>query len=155
MYHLKYGRKVSGGILLECSLAIAILLICITLSLKFVKVICYADYKRYLKHKINEDLYAVSEEIKYNNSYEKMLKLMKDDEIKLKYDDEFIDNLKEKEELKDLERTTSDEESLRITVDKENTKDRNECYMIFNLEVNYKDINLKKQIVKGKWMDYV
>lgn len=152
---LRKKKKESGSILIECSIGIFILIICISMSLQFLKKIISTEEKRNSSVLMNESMYALSEEIKYNFSFNEVKKYLKDNVIILKYDDNFMEKLMDIKDLNGLEKSYNNREYLKITLSQDDVDKEKNDYIILNFEVNYKNMIKHRKVIKGKWMDYV
>ncbi|MDD6795282.1 MAG: hypothetical protein PUE01_07745 [Clostridiaceae bacterium] len=152
---LKKRERASGSILVECSIGIFILIICIIVSLQFLKKLIYAEEKRNSSILMNESMYALSEEIKYNYSFEEVKNFIKNKAVTLKYDDRFMESVMDNSDLNSFQKTYKDDEYIKITLCENDIDIEKEDYFILNFEIKYKDMIKTRKVVKGKWMDYI
>lgn len=143
-------KNKKGSLILESTLSIFLLLVCISLS---VKVVNY-QMKMLKREKTYEimsmSLLSVENEIKYNISFEELTWIFNDKKvIEINYDNLFLEELL-KENLFDLKKKHSEDQWLKICLI---YKDNDEIKI--NTMIKYDDCILKEDMIKTRWMDEI
>lgn len=138
-----------GSILIKTISAIFITAISIILSGRLYIFVIRNIEKQDMKYRDLESLNAVSNEVKYNIKFDVLKDKLKNGNIILKYDNDFLERLT-KEEVLDLKSDYRDKKRIEISLIDVN---RNSFNIKIILYSDSKEI--EEVIEKGLWMDYV
>ena len=138
-----------GSILIKTISAIFITAISIILSGRLYIFVIRNIEKQDMKYRDLESLNAVSNEVKYNIKFDVLKDKLKNGNIILKYDNDFLERLT-KEEVLDLKSDYRDNKRIEISLIDVN---RNSFNIKIILYSDSKEI--EEVIEKGLWMDYV
>ena len=138
-----------GSILITTISAIFITAISIILSGRLYIFVSRNIEKQDMKYRDLESLNAVSNEVKYNIKFDVLKDKLKNGNIILKYDNDFLERLT-KEEVLDLKSDYRDKKRIEISLIDVN---RNSFNIKIILYSDSKEI--EEVIEKGLWMDYV
>ncbi len=138
-----------GSILIKTISAIFITAISIILSGRLYIFVSRNIEKQDMKYRDLESLNAVSNEVKYNIKFDVLKDKLKNGNIILKYDNDFLERLT-KEEVLDLKSDYRDKKRIEISLIDVN---RNSFNIKIILYSDSKEI--EEVIEKGLWMDYV
>ena len=138
-----------GSILIKTISAIFITAISIILSGRLYICVSRNIEKQDMKYRDLESLNAVSNEVKYNIKFDVLKDKLKNGNIILKYDNDFLERLT-KEEVLDLKSDYRDKKRIEISLIDVN---RNSFNIKIILYSDSKEI--EEVIEKGLWMDYV
>ena len=143
------NERKKGSMLLEAIVAIAIASIAIIISVRLYVFVRKSVESEYVNYSNLQSINAVCNEVKYNIKFEKLEKILKDEDIILKYDLDFLDRLLEKE-LLNLTGDSKDIDNIDIHL-------INSSKAILNIRItlNFESKSIVENIEKGIWMDYV
>lgn len=135
--------------MIEISISLAILSICIICTFSMINSLINSNNNRLIKNEINNSLYAICSEIKYNISCKEIKNQITDRNLELSYHKNLLKIL-ENSPLLNLDRSYKDDEKvvIKLLEDKEN-------YMVIKVKIIYKEIEEEQNILKADWMDYV
>ena len=103
----------------------------------------------YINYKNKESLNAICNEVKYNVEFDYLVSSLKNKNILIQYDKDFLDTLIEKK-FEDLNSNYSGENRIEIKMlDERASSLKIEVLLYYNSNV------FKEEIKKGRWMDYV
>ena len=142
------SKRKDGSILIEAAAAIAIASVAIIISVRlylFVQKSIKSEYMNYINL---QSINAVCNEVKYNIKFKELEKVLKDGDIILKYDMDFLDRLVEKE-LFDLTGDSKDRESIKISL-----VNCGKGSLNIRITLNFESKSLIENVEKGIWMDY-
>lgn len=140
--------KKEGSILIELVVAIFLLLT----SIMIVTVSCSNVIKSVKSRKsttnMRESMDAICSEIKYNCCYESVIENLDGKEIKLDYDEKFMEKLLYTDVF-DLNRSNNDNYVELKIEDKEN------AFVKINVLIKYDEEVIGESIIKAPWMDEI
>lgn len=138
-----------GSILIELIIAISIVMIIGTIMISFISKLLLSINNRKIQETMSRDFYSVVSEIRYNNEFEKVKESLKEDDYNLKYNDGFIEQLKEIE-LFSLEQGDFNDDYIILSI-----IEQQEDIMNIKVKMKYKNKVIEEEIIKARWMDEV
>lgn len=145
--------KKNGSLLVEVVIGIGVLAIISMFALSTCRILLASNSKRISTHKMNECVYGIVNDIKYNIKYNVLIDALKYENITMKYENEFLYNLTTKD-LLCCELMVKDDEKLDIELLNRGTYNEDNILSI-KIKTNYKGEEMEKFITKAPWMDYV
>ena len=142
------SKRKDGSILIEAAAAIAIASVAIIISVRlylFVQKSIKSEYMNYINL---QSINAVCNEVKYNIKFKELENVLKDGDIILKYDMDFLDRFVEKE-LFDLTGDSKDRGSIKISL-----VNCGKGSLNIRITLNFESKSLVENVEKGIWMDY-
>lgn len=146
-------KRKKGSFLIEAIISLSIVVLILSILPGTISKAELSSSSRYKIFKVNESIVAISKELKYNNSYEKIKNKLQTEGIKIAYSEKFLDEILEKN-LFNMEKTLEENNFIKINIiDEEST------FMKIKIEINVNIQGSTKKIehivLKDKWMDYV
>lgn len=145
--------KKRGSLMVEVIIAIGVLSIISIFALSTCRILLISNSKRINTHKMNECVYGIVNDIKYNVKYNDLVDALKYENITMKYENEFLYNLATKD-LLCCEVMVEENEKLDIELINIGTYNEDKI-LYLKIKINYKEENIEKTITKAPWMDYV
>jgi len=142
-----------GSLMLEVIIAIGILSIISIVALSTCRVLLVSNSKRVNSHKMNESVYGVVKDIKYNIRYTDLINALRYDNIAKKYGNEFLYNLTTNN-LFSCDAKIKEDEKLDIELLNRETYIEDKVLRL-KIKINYKGDNREETITKAPWMEYV
>lgn len=143
--------KNKGSLLLELGVAIFVILIVITMAFSVNKIILNSTKKKINTYEMEESLYSIVNEVKYNIKYEYLKELLKDKELTFKYNNDFLKNIRTTN-LLDMNVGKGSENIIKI---EKILESKEEEYMELRITIKYEKSNIEGKVIKSYWMDYV
>ncbi|MBE6047285.1 MAG: hypothetical protein E7213_02560 [Clostridium sp.] len=142
-------KRRKASILIEDIAAIPIVIISIIISARLYIAMSKNVDNEYINYKNKESLNAICNEVKYNVEFDYLVSSLKNKNILIQYDKDFLDTLIEKK-FEDLNSNYSGENRIEIKMlDERASSLKIEVLLYYNSNV------FKEEIKKGRWMDYV
>ncbi|WP_143314368.1 hypothetical protein [Clostridium sp. HBUAS56017] len=135
--------------MIEVVISLGILGICIIILANIVKGFINSNETRLIKYNVNETLYAICSEVKYNVAYEDIRDEIKNNKLTFLYNEEFL-SLLPNTKLLFMNKNAKDDEKIELELIEDNGE-----YMKINIKIIYKDIKEEQIIFKAPWMEYV
>lgn len=142
--------KNKGSLLLELGVAIFVILIVITMAFSVNKIILNSTKKKINTYEMEESLYSIVNEVKYNIKYEYLKELLKDKELTFKYNNDFLKNIRTTN-LLDMNVGKGSENIIKI---EKILESKEEEYMELRITIKYEKSNIEGKVIKSYWMDY-
>lgn len=139
--------------MIEIIIAIGVLSIISIFAISTCRILIINTTNRISTQKMNECIYGVSSEIKYNIQYDELVNALKYENITMKYGDEFLYELATIE-LLSSEVKVHEDEKLDIKLLNRGTYNEDQILTI-KIEIRYKGENIEKTLTKALWMEYV
>lgn len=145
--------KKKGSLLIEVIVAIGVLSIISIFAISTCRILIVSNSTRISTHKMNECVYAIGNDIKYNIKYNDLVNTLRNENITMKYENEFLYNLATKDLLSGEVKVKEDE---KLDIELLNRGTYNEDKILsLNIKINYKGETMEKTITKSPWMEYV
>lgn len=142
-------KRRKASILIEDIAAIPIVIISIIISARLYIAMSKNVDNEYINYKNKESLNAICNEVKYNVEFDYLVSSLKNKNILIQYDKDFLDTLIEKK-FEDLNSNYAGENRIEIKMlDERASSLKIEVLLYYNSNV------FKEEIKKGRWMDYV
>ena len=145
--------KRKGSLMLEVIIAIGVLSIISMVAFSTCRVLLFSNSKRINSHKMNESVYGIVNDIKYNISYTDLINALKNVNIEKKYGNEFLYNLTTTS-LFLCEGKIKEDERLEIELLNRVTYIADKI-LIIKIRIIYKGEIMEKTITKAPWTEYV
>jgi hypothetical protein len=145
--------KKKGSLMVEVLIALGVLSVMSILAINTCGILIISNDKRINKHKMNECVYGVVNDIKYNIKYNELIIAIKSNNISKKYGNEFLYNLATKNLLL-CEAKVKEDEKIDIELLNRETYIQDKTLSL-KIQINYRGEYLEKTITKDPWMDYV
>ncbi|PRR82945.1 hypothetical protein [Clostridium vincentii] len=139
--------------MIEIVIAIGVLSIISIFAISTCRLLIINTTNRISTHKMNESIYGVSSEIKYNIQYDDLVNALKYENITMKYGDGFLYKLATIE-LLSSEVKAYEDKKLDIKLLNRGTYNEDKILDI-KIEISYKGENIEKTVTKAPWMEYV
>ncbi|MDS0527321.1 hypothetical protein NNC19_16645 [Clostridium sp. SHJSY1] len=135
--------------MIEVSISLFVVSICIVCSFNIVKNLINSNQDRLMREQVNNSLYAICSEVKYNLLYKEIKNEITNKKLIISYDKNLLSTLENKS-LLSLDRSIKENKKVEIELleDKED-------YMIIKVKIIYKGIEEEQNLLKAEWMDYV
>lgn len=145
--------KKKGSLMVEIIISIGVLSIISIFTLSTCRVLLVSNSRRVSTYKMNECLYGVANDIKYNIRYDDLINDLRYSNIMKKYGNEFLYNLLTNNLLM-CEDMVEIDEKLDIDLLNRGTFMQDNILSI-KIKINYKGGSVEKTITKAPWMEYV
>ncbi|MBE6052018.1 MAG: hypothetical protein E7214_15575 [Clostridium sp.] len=140
-----------GSLILEVAVSICIVLLIITIGVSIDKLIVVNGKNKNKFYTMEESLYSIISEIKYNVNYKELKDLLEDKELSFKYNDEFLKKLTSTN-LLDMTKEKEDEGTVKIIKLSESEEEE---YMELKIIIEAGKNTIEGKVIKSYWMDYV
>ncbi|HEY5525664.1 MAG TPA: hypothetical protein VIK26_10070 [Clostridium sp.] len=145
--------KKKGSLMIEVIVAIGVLSIISIFALSTCRNLIVSNANRISTHKMNECVYGIGNDIKYNIKYNDLVDALRYENITMKYGNEFLYNLATRDLLSGEVKVNEDE---KLDIELLNRGTYNEDKILsLKIKINYKGENMEKTITKAPWMEYV
>ena len=101
--------KKKGSLMIEVIIAIGVLSIISIFAISTCRILIVSNSKRISTHKMNECVYGIVNDIKYNIKYNDLVNALRYENITMKYGNEFLYNLATKDLLSGEVKVKEDE----------------------------------------------
>ena len=128
------------------------LAVALSLTFTFAGKVSESNKTRSEKRNIDESLYALGNEIKYNLTFNYVKNILKDKNLVMEYSNDFIERLSNNEIiLKSSVGESTDKVVVKRLQDNNIDEDKE---ILINIKINYRDMEEEITINKAYWMDY-
>lgn len=145
--------KKKGSLMIEVIGAIGVLSIISIFAISTCRILIVSNSKRISTHKMNECVYGIVNDIKYNVNYNDLVNALKNENITMKYEKEFLYKLATRDLLSGEVKIREDEK-LDILLLNRGTYNQDKILSL-KIEINYKGEKMEKTIKKAPWMEHV